>query len=392
MWGISLKDSRYAFNNAAVYTALITMILLAPLYVYTVYMKNIHEIQNELLLKQHSARIISAMEEFDETRETYFEFPRFKRITSGLYDLNFKPIFTLIDTPMEHFSPGYHIDESGFAYLILPLPQYRYFGADYMILGNQLSYAPVYQRVAVISLAIVILVFLLSILFLNRFALPFKRVNEKLDNFIKDSMHEINTPLSIINVNIDLFNRKNPGNKYMQRIKAAAKTLANIYNDMDYLIKNKQIEFEYAPIDATAFVCERVLYFDEVAAMKGIEIVSRVEEGIMLNFNATQLQRIIDNNISNAIKYSDENSRIEVTLRRIGAHCVLIFKDYGFGIEDTGKIFDRYYREASDKGGFGIGLNIVKSIMDEAGIELHVESTPKKGSTFIYSFPSKLIL
>ena len=226
---------------------------------------------------------------------------------------------------------------------------------------------------------------------LNRFARPFKLVNQKLDNFIKDSMHEINTPLSIINVNIDLFNLKNPKNKYLQRIKAATKTLSNIYNDMDYLIKNQQIVFEYEEIDASAFVRERILYFDEVAAMKDIQISADVQEGIVLHFNTTQLQRIIDNNISNAIKYSYEESRIEVTLRRVGGQCALIFKDYGFGIEDTHKIFDRYYREETGKGGFGIGLNIVKSIMEETGIELEVDSTPKKGSTFTYIFPSTLL-
>lgn len=354
-------------------------------------MKNIHEIQNELLLKQHSALIISAMEEYDETRESYFEFPRFKRVQSGLYDLNYHPIFTLIDTPMEHSSSGYHIDNTQYSYLIVALPPYRYFNADYLIVGNQLSYAPVYQKVATILLSIVILVFSLSIFFLNRFALPFKRINQKLDNFIKDSMHEINTPLSIINVNIDLFNLKNPKNKYLQRIKAATKTLSNIYNDMDYLIKNQQIVFEYEDIDASAFVRERILYFDEVAAMKDIVIVADVEDGITLHFNATQLQRIIDNNISNAIKYSYEESTIEVTIKRIDGQCELIFKDYGFGIEDTNKIFDRYYREETGKGGFGIGLNIVKSIMEETGIELSVQSTPKEGSTFIYTFPPSLL-
>jgi len=387
-----LKDSHYAFTNAAGYTGLIALILLAPLYVYTVYIKNIHEIQNELTLKQHSALIISAMEEYDETREGYFEYPRFKRIESGIYDLNFEPIFTLIDARMESFSAGFHIDESDYAYLIIPLPPHRYFDADYLIVGSQLSYAPVYQKVATVLLSIVVVVFFLSLFFLNRFALPFRRINEKLDNFIKDSMHEINTPLSIINVNIDLFNLKNPKNKYLQRIKAATKTLSNIYNDMDYLIKNQQLVFEYQEIDASAFVRERILYFDEVAAMKGIAIVSYVEEGIKLHFNTTQLQRIIDNNISNAIKYSHEESRIEVSLVRSADHCELIFKDYGFGIEDTRKIFERYYREETGKSGFGIGLNIVKSIMEEAGIELAVESVPNEGSTFTYLFPPSLCI
>ncbi|MCJ7766054.1 MAG: sensor histidine kinase, partial [Thiovulaceae bacterium] len=134
-----MKDSRYAFKNAALYTALIALILLTPLYVYTVYIKNIHEIQNELFLKQHSALIISAMEEYDATRESYFAFPRFKQVESGLYNLNFKPIFTLVDATMEHFSPGYHIDDTNFAYLIVALPPNRYFDADYLVIGNHLS-------------------------------------------------------------------------------------------------------------------------------------------------------------------------------------------------------------------------------------------------------------
>ncbi|MEJ2468183.1 MAG: HAMP domain-containing sensor histidine kinase, partial [Campylobacterales bacterium] len=273
------------------------------------------------------------------------------------------------------------------AYLIVPLPNNRYFGAEYLIVGNHLSYAPVYQKVATILLAIVVLVFFLSLFFLQRFAQPFRRINRKLDNFIKDTVHEINTPLSIINVNIDLFNRKHPQSKYLQRIKAASKTLSNIYNDMEYLIKNKQIVFEPSDVDMSAFIRERIRYFNEVAAMKGITIAPDVDEDIMVHINQTQLQRIIDNNISNAIKYSHENSIIEVALKQRGDRCELTFRDYGLGIEDPEKIFDRYYREETGKGGFGIGLNIVKAIMEETGITLEVRSEPKKGSTFTYRFP-----
>jgi len=386
-----LNNDRYAFKNAALYTVLITTILLIPLYIYTLYMKNIHEIQNELFLKQHHTLIISAMEEYDETRESYFEFPRFKRVQSGLYDLNFQPVFTLIERPLTDFSTGYHINDSNYAYLIISLPPNRYFNSEYLIVANQLSYTAVYKNVLSIILSIVFITFFLSIFFLNRFSLPFQKVNKQLDDFIKDSMHEINTPLSIINVNIDLFNRKNPHDKYLQRIKAASKTLANIYNDMDYLIKHKELVFEYQVIDASAFVHERILYFNEVAQMKGIEIVADVEEDIYLNFNANQLQRIIDNSISNAIKYSDEG-KIEVKLLRENDTCKLIFKDYGVGILDTSMIFKRYYRENHDKGGFGIGLNIVRSIMDEANIEVDLSSAPDKGSTFTYTFPSSLLL
>jgi len=348
-------------------------------------MKNIHSIQNELLLKEKSLLVIKAMQEYSQNEE-YFEYPRFKTFESGLYDKSFKPIFTLIDYEIKYFKDGYHLDGND-AYLIVKLPQERYFGARYLIVKNVVSYAVVYEKVMLILFSVVILVFILSMLFLQTFAKPFKRVNEKLDNFIKDSVHEINTPLSIINVNIDLYNRKNEPNKYMQRMKAAAKVLANIYNDMDYLIKYEKLEDEKESIHMAAFLKDRIEYFSEVARMKNILINSNIESCPNIEMNSKQLQRVIDNNISNAIKYSNENAEIDIALYMKDGKCHMSFKDYGVGIKKVDEIFSRYYREDVSKGGFGIGLNIVKSIIDAQKIELKIDSTPKKGSTFLYIFP-----
>lgn len=348
-------------------------------------MKNIHSIQNELLLKEKSLLIIKAMQDYSQNEE-YFEYPRFKTFESGIYDKSFKPIFSLIDKKINYFKNGYHLDKEN-AYLIVKLPQERYFGAKYLIIRNHLSFATVYEKVMLILFSIVILVFTLSLFFLQTFAKPFKKLNETLDNFIKDSVHEINTPLSIINVNIDLYNRKNTPNKYMQRMKAASKVLSNIYNDMDYLIKYDRVKHEKEDIKMSSFLKERVEYFSEVAQMKNIVINSDIQDCFTIRMNTKQLQRVIDNNISNAIKYSYENSTIDISLYEKDEKCYLSFKDYGVGIEKTDEIFTRYYREDSSKGGFGIGLNIVKSIIDEANIELQIDSIPKKGSTFLYIFP-----
>jgi signal transduction histidine kinase len=165
---------------------------------------------------------------------------------------------------MKYFKRGYHLDGND-AYLIITLPKNRYFNAKYLVIKNKLSFAVIYEKVALILFAVFILVFMLSIFFLNHFARPFQRLNKTLDNFIKDSMHEINTPLSIISVNIDLYNRKNEPNKYMNRMKAATKVLSNIYNDMDYLIKHDRVDYEVQSINMTAFINERVEYFSEVA-------------------------------------------------------------------------------------------------------------------------------
>jgi two-component system, OmpR family, sensor kinase len=387
-WGISLNDSHYAIKNALIYSLLISLILLAPLYIYFLYSKTLFEIQNEIELKAHANLVVQAMETFDPKNEPYFEFPRFKRIESGLYNVHLKPIFTLITHPLSQTQEGYHLNE-GYAYYVQPLPKNRYFGAEYLIIGNQLSLAPVYEKVAIILLLIAIVIFLLSLYFLNRFARPFMRLNARLDRFIKDSMHEINTPLSIINVNIDLHNRKHEPSKYLQRIKAAAKTLSTIYDDMDYLIKNQRIEFTPEIIDLGAFLKERVVYFEEVAAMKMIRLHVTHCERVQIRFNPTQLQRLIDNNISNAIKYSRPESTVELSLTCNENGCDMSFRDYGIGMKNPDQIFERYYRESKKVGGFGIGLNIVKSIMDQYEITLTLDSVYGKGSCFTYHFPKK---
>lgn len=380
-----MNDNRYALKNAFFYTMLVAVLLLLPTYLYVTYMKYVYEIQYEFKLKRQSHLIIRAMEEFDPKEKQAFDYPRFRSFESGLYDVHFEPLFSVIELPLRVQKTGYHIQDS-YAYLVVALPEERYFGASYLVVGGEISYARIYQDVIIILIAITALIFVLSLFFLDRFALPFQRMNKRLDQFIKDSMHEINTPLSIINVNIDLYHRSNPANKYLQRIKAATKTLATLYNDMDYLIKNERLSFEYEAIDFSQYLQERIDYFYEVAALKNITLIPRIDENISLTFNPTQLQRIIDNNLSNAIKYSHEGGEIEVILERNEERCILHFRDNGVGIEDVNRIFERYYRENRDKGGFGIGLNIVKTIIDKAGIQLSIDSLYGKGSTFSYTF------
>ncbi len=380
-----MKDNQYSAKYALIYTSLVLVILLVPLFFYFIYMKNIHSVQNELFLKEKSLLVIKAMQEYNQNDE-YFDYPRFKTFESGLYDESFQPIFSLINYKIEYFKDGYHLDNND-AYLIVKLPKGRYFNANYLIVKNKLSFAVVYEKVMIILFSVVILVFILSILFLQTFAKPYKKINEALDDFIKDSVHEINTPLSIININIDLYNRKNQPNKYLQRMKAASKVLSNIYSDMDYLIKYDRLEYKKEYISLAPFLKARIDYFTDVAKMKKITINSNIQICPKIEMNTKKLQRLIDNNISNAIKYSYENSQIDIELFMQKDSCQLSFKDYGVGIENVDEIFSRYYREDTNKGGFGIGLNIVKSIIDEAKIELKIDSILKQGTVFLYSFP-----
>lgn len=387
-WGIrlTLDKGGYALRYGILYSVIIALVLLVPFFVYIDLMVHINETKSEIEMKKKSYEILSKMQAYSGSNEEAFTFPRYNRYRGGLYDANFQPVFTLLEGTPLSFAPGYS-ENGNRRYYILPLPKGRYFGADYLILEGEIDNYEIYRMALLIALGIVLLLFGLSYYIFRNFALPFEKVNARLDSFIKDSMHEINTPLSIINVNIDMFSNRFGENRYMQRIKAASKTLATIYNDMDYLIKQERFSFEKESIDMSRFIEERVVYFRDIATLRQITIETKIEPDITLYFNPTQLQRIVDNTLSNAIKYSHEKGEVSVTLQLHADEVLFCVRDQGIGIEKPEKIFERYYRENLNKGGFGIGLNIVKRIIDEHGITLDISSKQGEGSRFCYRFP-----
>ena len=340
----------------------------------------------ELNLKEQSKRVISSMQHYKNNEKVY-HFPRYKEYKTALYTDKYEEIFSTLDFEPTSFSEGFYI-VNDHHYLIYSLPNKYYFGAKYLLVSTIHTANEIYFFALLTILGILLMLFLFSLLLLKNFSAPFEAMNQQLDNFIKDSMHEINTPLSIINLNADLFANKYGDNKYLRRMKSASKTLATIYDDMDYLIKKGRVEHKIQTIDMNNFIQNRVDYFQEIANLKSIEIATDIESNIFYNFSKTKLQRIIDNTISNAIKYSPDQSSIEIKFYTQNKNLVFEVIDYGVGIANVDKIFSRYYRENESKGGFGIGLNIVKDIIDEEGIHLEVQSELGKGTTFKYTFPS----
>ncbi len=341
----------------------------------------------QLSLETQVHRVIISMDKFNNADKVFY-FPRYKEFDTALYSKNYQTIFSTLKFEPSYFAPGFYVEGNNY-YLIYPLPEGYYFNAKYLVVATFHRANDIYALALLAMLVILITLFILSLRLFKNFSRPFEEINHKLDNFIKDSMHEINTPLSIINVNVDLFANKYGDNKYLQRIKSASKTLATIYDDMDYLIKQGRVNHTIQKIDISEFVQNRVDYFKGVANLKQIKIQTDIMPSLYYIFSKTKLQRIVDNTISNAIKYSYDNSIIEVKLYKESEQIIFLVQDYGIGIDNLKRIFSRYYRENQTKGGFGIGLNIVKEIIDQEGILLEVESKVGEGSLFRYIFPNQ---
>jgi len=217
-----------------------------------------------------------------------------------------------------------------------------------------------------------------------------KRTIDKLltqqDLFIKKIMHEINTPLSIISLNCDSLQREIGAKNELETIKASTKTLSSIYGDLSYLIKKEHRDYEQSSINMLKFISSRVAFFDELASVKDIMIDVQSNFEYEITFNEYELERIIDNTISNSIKYSYPSTTIEIFIGKDENHYILSIKDEGIGIENSQEMFQPYVQHSSLNTGLGLGLSIVKDICDKYAVDIQTKSTLKVGTQITYNF------
>jgi signal transduction histidine kinase len=219
------------------------------------------------------------------------------------------------------------------------------------------------------------------------------QLQELLDSqqqFVRYAIHETNTPLSVMITNIELYNMKYGRNNYLAKVEASVKQIFNIYDDLSFLVKKDQIVYPKLEIDLSEYLQSRIHFFDEVAQLATLkfEFISQCEKPSKILFNETKLQRIVDNNLTNAIKYTKRNEVIEVILYSDNELIKIIFASHSIPIKDTKKIFEAYYRENREnhyRDSFGLGLNLVKSICDEEAIEISLHSNEDK-TEFQYTF------
>ena len=205
--------------------------------------------------------------------------------------------------------------------------------------------------------------------------------------FLKHAVHETNTPLSVIMGNIEMYEMEHGKNKYMSNIEVAMKNISSIYDDLSYLIKKNQVNEATHEINLVDFVRSRIDFFSQSAIkFKSNFNFSSQRKIILLNFNEIKLQRIVDNNLTNAIKYSLPNETIKVKMNVLNQDCHLVIESRSKQILDQQKIFEEYYREQiSDQEGFGLGLNLVKKICSEENVGIQLESG-ENWASFTYIF------
>jgi len=377
------KDKRYIYTLAFFYSIIIVSVVSIPAFFYiTVEKKSYLQMQ-----KQHLAHYAYSVEktiyDFSRTNEHIFNFPRSLLYDSYLYDAKEKHLFST--NAKDYSFEGFNKQLENIISKKIILNKNR-LHAKYLIVIKPISYQEIYTKATIAALFLGTVVFFLTLFFIQISFRPLERINRYLNTFFNDAMHELKTPLGVMQLNLEFLRQESPS-KPLRRLYSSMQNMILIYDDIEYHLKYEHVEYRSEDIDVSHFLLERVELFEDLAKVKNIIFTKKIATNLHFTINRIELQRIIDNTLSNAVKYSKKNTNVIISLDEQNENLHMSVQDEGIGIEDSKQIFERYHREDTIQGGFGIGLSIVKHICNKYGIIIDVISSSDKGSTFTYIFP-----
>ncbi len=222
------------------------------------------------------------------------------------------------------------------------------------------------------------------------------------DEFLSIAGHELKTPLASLQLLVQGIQRsmsrglKPEGtSKVMERLSRASgqvralERLVNDLLDVPRMTAGKLI-LHPEPVDLTQLVNEVVSQYAETAQKMGCAVEVRAAERVVGQWDRTRMEQLITNLLANALKYG-RGKPVEIEVSHDSGKAIFRVQDYGIGIDAVNltRIFDRFERAVSERefGGLGLGLWIVRRIVEASGGSVTVESVPNRGSTFVVALP-----
>lgn len=211
-------------------------------------------------------------------------------------------------------------------------------------------------------------------------------------DFTANVSHELKTPLAVMQNYGTMLQQPNlPEEKRVEYAKAitdASRSLANLITNILKLnkLENQEIFPNMSDYDLGEQLCECLLAFEDAWEKKGLEIKTEIEENVVIHADSEMLSLVWNNLFSNAVKFTEAGGTVSLSLKSEGDFAVVKISDTGCGISrETGMhIFEKFYQGDTSHAtkGNGLGLALVKRVMDITGGDISVESELGKGSTF----------
>ncbi len=223
------------------------------------------------------------------------------------------------------------------------------------------------------------IVLLISILFAFYAIRPLNKALLLNEEFVKDILHDFNTPLAALNINYKILQKQYGKNEALQRSESAIEEILALQTNLHFFLNQSRLSSN--TIALKTLLEERVEYFQTLFPSLIFQVNVRKT---LLFTNTNAFVRILDNLLSNAAKYNSDGGYIKIFLE--AENNILRIEDSGAGIKHPEKIFERYYKEGES--GTGLGLHIVKKLCDELNIEIRLKTTLQQGSIFMLDLSS----
>lgn len=211
-------------------------------------------------------------------------------------------------------------------------------------------------------------------------------------DFIANVSHELKTPLSVMQNYGTLLQAPNLSDdkriEYAKAITDSSRRLADLITNILKLnkLENQKIYPNKREYNLGEQIAECLLLFENIWEKKRLDIEADIDDSIIINADDELLSLVWNNLFSNAMKFTPDNGRVSVSLKKEGSYAVLSVSDTGCGMStEVGKhIFEKFYQgDKSHAGeGNGLGLALVKRVIDIVNGEISVQSEIGKGSTF----------
>ncbi len=252
--------------------------------------------------------------------------------------------------------------------------------------------------VGLIALAAVLLI---GFIIANSSIKPIEDSYNKQKQFVADASHELKTPLTTINTNVDVLlshtdNKIAEEKKWLDYIKTEAERMTKLTNDLLYLagLDHGGGNVIYSPVSFSEATESVILLMEAVIFEKNVNMDYSIEPDISVKASPEQLKQLVMILLDNAVKYTPASGSIRVTLAHEGADAALRVRNTGEGISEEAQkqIFERFYREdrsrSRESGGYGLGLAIAKAIVNEYKGSIKVFSKKNEFTEFTVKIPA----
>ncbi|MCK4737618.1 MAG: HAMP domain-containing histidine kinase [Sulfurimonas sp.] len=374
------KKSFYSFLTLYLLSSFIFLIM-ASYWFYSsqksIEMQSNYYKMNNIAYKVSSSVIKAHMMDSD------FELEKFSNTNIALYDANHNIKYGS-ELQKVDFSKDYYLSDNTFT--LISQATTGHLGIDHVVVQSTTCTTNVMKlrnSVIVTSVFVGIIIIIIAVILSYIFLRPIKDKMLEIEEFVKDTTHELNTPITALMMSTSRAKSKKVyDEKIIQNISISTKQLYDIYSSLSFLSFDAKSESK-EELDFSDVVNESIKYFDELLDKKNIKLEFK-SATCSLNIAPTKAKMLINNLLSNAIKYSLPNTKINITIDQN----FLSVKDEGIGIakDKLSTIFTRFTRANTYAGGFGVGLNIVESIIKEYGFKIEINSKEGKGTEVIIRF------